>query len=216
MTLSDPRQLEAVPMRLLATAIRSSILAQRTGLSIIPTIATCVATTPRNGKHHCRFLPLLPPITRNVKLPIPTIRLEFPLGHESPAGSNSKNGKNGNVHRASQHCRPTTALSSALDRWPIFSATCQGLPAAFMPRSQWTAARQPASASAVVAVPALRMPAHADAQSSVRVYCRHILRDAADDMPRRFALSAYPSGFSPLAVRRHFSAARSENERSER
>ena len=162
MTLSDPRQLEAVPMCLLATAIRSSILAQRTGLSIIPTIATCVATTPQNGKHHCRFLLLLPPITRNVKLPIPTIRLEFPLGHESPAGSNSKNGKNGNVHRASQHCRPTTA--------PYF----------------------------------------------LRVYCRHVLRDVADDMPRRFALSAYPSDFSPLAVRRHFSAARSENERSER
>jgi len=95
----------------------------------IPAVAIHTPMTPQNGKRSCRFLPLLPPITRNVTLPIPTTRLESRIGRESRAESISKSGKNGNVHRASQHCHPTTALSSsALGRWPVFSIRASDSP----------------------------------------------------------------------------------------
>src|SRR5689334_16240519 len=45
----------------------------------------------------CRILPFLPPITPNVKLPIPANPLQFRLREEVPPDTPSKNGKNGNV-----------------------------------------------------------------------------------------------------------------------
>ncbi len=53
----------------------------------------------------CHFLPFLPPITRNVKLPIPANPLEFRCEPDQCRESNAKSGKNGNVHRPTQHCR---------------------------------------------------------------------------------------------------------------
>src|SRR5690242_21015741 len=53
----------------------------------------------------CRFLPLLPPITRNVKLPTRATRLEFGIWADGTRDTPSKSGKNGNVDHASQHCR---------------------------------------------------------------------------------------------------------------
>ena len=55
--------------------------------------------------HRCRILPLLPPITRNVKLPIPATRLESGIREETTPDAKSKSGKNGNVDPASQLCR---------------------------------------------------------------------------------------------------------------
>jgi hypothetical protein len=63
-------------------------------------LANKVAITP------CRPLPFLPPITRNVKLPDRANPLELGMRADPAHGSILKNGKNGNVHRASQHCRP--------------------------------------------------------------------------------------------------------------
>jgi len=54
----------------------------------------------------CRFLPLFPPITRNVKLPNRATRLEFRLLARSALVKKSKNGKNGNVNCYGQHCCP--------------------------------------------------------------------------------------------------------------
>jgi hypothetical protein len=62
--------------------------------------ANKVATLP------CRFLPLLPPITPIVKLPIPAAWLEFGVRADPAHGSILKNGKNGNVDRGTQHCHP--------------------------------------------------------------------------------------------------------------
>jgi len=50
----------------------------------------------------CRFLPLLPPVTRNVKLPNRPTRLELPLCANPRLAHNLKNGKNGNVHCTGQ------------------------------------------------------------------------------------------------------------------
>jgi len=62
--------------------------------------AAKAATSP------CRFLPLLPPIIQNVKLPIRVNWLECGLCSQSPAKTPSKNGKNGNVDWRGQHCPP--------------------------------------------------------------------------------------------------------------
>ena len=51
------------------------------------------------------IVPLLPPITPNVKLPRPAIWLEFSVREETAPDISSKSGKNGNVHLRSQHCR---------------------------------------------------------------------------------------------------------------
>src|SRR5690348_13634638 len=65
----------------------------------------------------CRFLPLLPPITRNVKYPIRRSQLEFSIRAESALARNVKSGKNGNVDLASQLChRPSSRTSTALLR----------------------------------------------------------------------------------------------------
>jgi hypothetical protein len=50
------------------------------------------------------IVPLLPPITPNVKSPWVANRLEFDVCEESHADQRSKSGKNGNVHQSSQHC----------------------------------------------------------------------------------------------------------------
>ena len=62
----------------------------------------------------CRILPLLPPITPNVKSLIPPNPLEFRCRPRSPSKAKSKSGKNGNVDQSSQlspssvtlHCLP--------------------------------------------------------------------------------------------------------------
>src|SRR5690348_16815294 len=51
---------------------------------------------------HCQILPLLPPITRNVKLPDRGTRLELSIRAGSPFTKNVKSGKNGNVDHPSQ------------------------------------------------------------------------------------------------------------------
>jgi hypothetical protein len=52
----------------------------------------------------CHFLPLLPTITPNVKLPNRATRLEFSLSARSPLVEKLKSGKNGNVDHPSQLC----------------------------------------------------------------------------------------------------------------
>jgi len=56
---------------------------------------------PSTLPHPCRdlaaILPLLPPITRNVKLAIPANRLESGIREEETPDAQSKSGKNGNV-----------------------------------------------------------------------------------------------------------------------
>jgi len=52
--------------------------------------------------NRCRFLPLLPPITRNVKLPRAANGLEFGIRAEDAPDATSKSGKNGNVDHPSQ------------------------------------------------------------------------------------------------------------------
>jgi hypothetical protein len=56
-----------------------------------------------------RSLPLLPPITRNVKLSDRATRLEFGIQDGSEVATPAKSGKNGNVHRAGQHCHPISS-----------------------------------------------------------------------------------------------------------
>src|SRR5579859_2570115 len=65
--------------------------------------------SPKTATSPCHFLPLLPPITRNVKLPIPANPLEFKLCPRSPSKTTSQSGKNGNVHHPSQHCHPVSS-----------------------------------------------------------------------------------------------------------
>ena len=67
------------------------------------------------------MLPLLPPITRNVKLPKPANRLEFGVREEATPDTRPKSGKNGNVNPASQHCHPCRhhpTASAAASRAP--------------------------------------------------------------------------------------------------
>ena len=58
----------------------------------------------------CHFfaaiVPLLPPITRNVKFARGANRLEFGTHEENVSETKSKSGKNGNVDHPSQLCRP--------------------------------------------------------------------------------------------------------------
>jgi hypothetical protein len=51
------------------------------------------------------ILPLLLPITQNVTWPIPANPLECGIRTGRAAITHVKSGKNGNVHRSSQHCR---------------------------------------------------------------------------------------------------------------
>jgi hypothetical protein len=55
--------------------------------------------------HRCRFLPLLPPITRNVKLLWTAKPLECGVREEDALDTRPKSGKNGNVDHPTQHCR---------------------------------------------------------------------------------------------------------------
>jgi len=63
------------------------------------------------------ILPLLPPITRNVKLYLPAKRLEFRAQAHAAPHPKSKSGKNGNVDHRSQHCQPTTLSSTDVGRF---------------------------------------------------------------------------------------------------
>ena len=56
----------------------------------------------------CRILPLLPPITPNVKLPRAANPLEFEIRMRDDADHTMKSGKNGNVNHPSQHCHMDT------------------------------------------------------------------------------------------------------------
>src|SRR5689334_17855371 len=66
----------------------------------------------------CRFLPLLPPRTRNVTLPDRANRLEFGVSTHCPVTSKLKSGKNGNVDHPSQHCHPIAASPQRHARSP--------------------------------------------------------------------------------------------------
>ncbi len=69
---------------------------------LLPPRHTWQHPLPKVANSPCRFLPPLPPITRNVKLPIPANPLQFRVHNVSPLQAKSKSGKNGNVHHASQ------------------------------------------------------------------------------------------------------------------
>ena len=62
-----------------------------------PSAANTMATCP------CRFLPILPPITRNVTLPHRANPLELGMRADPGRESIVKSGKNGNVDRRGQH-----------------------------------------------------------------------------------------------------------------
>src|SRR5690348_17076979 len=69
------------------------------------------------------ILPLLPPITRNVKSPTHTTRLEFSVSAESASETLPKSGKNGNVFRRPSNesgrtvSHPAPALASTAHSW---------------------------------------------------------------------------------------------------
>src|SRR5689334_19328500 len=98
--------------------------------SCAPHAHSPVATVlPKVANRCCRFLPLLPPITRNVKLPDRDTRLEFRLQAGSPLTKKAKSGKNGNVDHPSQlspsfsmilRCLRTSVLVLA----PLPSSVC--------------------------------------------------------------------------------------------
>ena len=69
-----------------------------------PAALTNVAVFAADRATSCRFLPLLPPITRNVTLPILANRLEFRIHARSVADRDLQSGKNGNVDWGGQHC----------------------------------------------------------------------------------------------------------------
>jgi hypothetical protein len=93
------------------------------------------ATSCRFCHPPCRFLPPLPPRTRNVTLPIPANRLEFGIRVRSIADHHVKSGKNGNVDRASQHCHPRLPPAFRPGSVERIGTCPSGLPLAFMPGS---------------------------------------------------------------------------------
>jgi hypothetical protein len=85
-------------------------------------------------------LPLLPPRTPNVTFPRPAKPLEFNIREEATPNTQSKSGKNGNVHHPSQHCRMGNAAteSDVALAWIVGISSIHAdlaLPLAFMPRS---------------------------------------------------------------------------------
>jgi hypothetical protein len=104
--------------------------------------AAHLATSCRFCHPPCRFLPRLPPITRNVKLPHRAKWLEFRVWEETVPDTKSKSGKNGNVDHANQHCHQDyprhlcweASSESALRRSVKRIGACHPrLPLVFMP-----------------------------------------------------------------------------------
>src|SRR5689334_10665043 len=93
---------------LLSASVSLRVLCGRSRPRPHPQTAT---SSPKVATSPCHFLPLLPPITPNVKLPIPANRLEFSGQPHPPHESFSKSGKNGNVDHPSQHCHPIAPSS---------------------------------------------------------------------------------------------------------
>ncbi len=91
----------------------------------VATMATTNHTThstrqrhmPKTATSPCHFLPLLPPITQNVKLSVPANPLGFSPRARSPRATPSKSGKNGNVHHPSQHCHPIALSPTGAGRF---------------------------------------------------------------------------------------------------
>src|SRR5690348_5060344 len=73
--------------------------------------------TPKVATSPCRFLPLLPPITPNVKSSIPANPLEFGIREEATPDTKSKSGKNGNVDHPSQLYPPATLSPTDVGRF---------------------------------------------------------------------------------------------------
>ena len=99
--------------------------------------------SPKTATSLCHFLPLLPPITRNVKLPIPANPLQFSLRPRSARDILSKSGKNGNVNQSSQLYRVGTLRQRRQIGLFWFAVIAlvnlrRGLPPAFMPAGQRT------------------------------------------------------------------------------
>jgi len=69
-----------------------------------PETAPAVAIFAAGLATSCQILPLLPPITPNVKSHWRANRLEFRVREERDADHKMKSGKNGNVDHSSQHC----------------------------------------------------------------------------------------------------------------
>jgi len=76
----------------------------RPPLPPLPIFATHLATIAAHLAVSCQILPLLPPITPNVKSHWRANRLEFRVREERDADHKMKSGKNGNVDHSSQHC----------------------------------------------------------------------------------------------------------------
>ena len=84
--------------------------------------ATCVAVFCRDL---AGSLPLLPPITPNVKLSQAANRLECGVREEIAPDATSQSGKNGNVDHPSQLCRPAPPGMSAT---PPFTGRLRPIP----------------------------------------------------------------------------------------
>src|SRR5690242_7763435 len=80
--------------------------------SLCPNLAVSCHRPCQTLPLRCRFLPLLPPITRHVKFVCGANRLECGIGEENAPNAKCKSGKNGNVHRASQLCHLLSSLLS--------------------------------------------------------------------------------------------------------
>src|SRR5689334_21619782 len=95
---------------------------------------------PPTLPHRCHFLPLLPPITRNVKLRETANRLELGIRAEDDVDHRVKSGKNGNVDQPTQHCH-----SHPSPAWPDVAAN--GSQARFEPPASWLCGRTAGSPS---------------------------------------------------------------------
>src|SRR5690348_12158615 len=78
--------------------------------------------TPKVATSPCHFLPLLPPIIPNIKLPAPANPLQFSLRPRSAFITQSKSGKNGNVDWRGQHCHLEPASLNPRPAWPDVAA----------------------------------------------------------------------------------------------
>src|SRR5690242_14806886 len=93
----------------------------------VAVFAAHLATSCRFCHPPCRFLPLLPPITPNVKFLQAANRLEFGIREETILDTRPKSGKNGNVHQFSQHCRNSLSPRSPLALLPSSSVNLRCL-----------------------------------------------------------------------------------------
>src|SRR5690349_10756913 len=106
-TQSHPPHSGGSPCQCACPAASFPLKGCRVGGEVPQETIMSLKTSPEMAISPCHILPLLPPITRSVKLPIRATWLEFRHGPQLPPNTPSQSGKNGNVDPASQHCRPS-------------------------------------------------------------------------------------------------------------